>query len=146
MFCCFRGACRHVILCGMRSENSLRISPPLPNPEHLPLYQRGPGGFNDKPKETPNISPLYQRGAGGGFNDRPKKTPNISTFPKGQNISPFTKGGRGDLTKRAQSEQIPLNPPLVKGGLERNPPLVKGGLERKFPGFRSATTYPLCRP
>jgi hypothetical protein len=35
----FSETCRHAILSGMRSENSLGISPPLPNPEHLSLCQ-----------------------------------------------------------------------------------------------------------
>jgi hypothetical protein len=33
-------------------------------PKYLPLYQRGPGGFNDRPKETPNISPFCKGGRG----------------------------------------------------------------------------------
>jgi hypothetical protein len=49
----------------MRSENSLGISPPLPNPEHLPpLVKGGWGGFNDRPKKTPNISPFIKGGRG----------------------------------------------------------------------------------
>jgi hypothetical protein len=81
----FSETCRHAILSGMRSENSLGISPlfakprtppPLPNPKYLPLYQTP----NTLPLyQTPNTLPLYQRGPGG-FNDRPKKTPNISPF------------------------------------------------------------------
>jgi hypothetical protein len=62
----FSETCRHTILAGMRSENSLGISPPLPNPEHLPpLVKGGWGGFNDRPKKTPNISPFSKGGLGG---------------------------------------------------------------------------------
>jgi hypothetical protein len=58
----FSETCRHAILSGMLSENSLRISP---------------------------------------------------LFRKGQNISPFCKGGRGDLTIGQRKPQI--SPPFVKG-------------------------------
>jgi hypothetical protein len=93
----------------MRSENSLRISPPfpkaqispplpkakisppLPNPKHPPPLQRGPGGFNDRPRSPPNISPF-------------RKTPNIS---------PFRKGGRGDFHGRRGLQTIlPYHPEL----------------------------------
>jgi hypothetical protein len=62
----------------------------LPNPEHLPpLVKGGWGGFNDRPKKTPNISPFTKGGRGDFI--RPKETPNIS---------PFRKGGRGDFHSR----------------------------------------------
>jgi hypothetical protein len=36
--------------------------PLLPKPENLPLLQRGPGGFNDRLKKTPKISPFCKGG------------------------------------------------------------------------------------
>jgi hypothetical protein len=111
MFCCFRK------LAGMQPKIASEYLPPLP--------KGGRGGFNDRPKETPNISPF-------------RKGQNISIFCKGQNISPFRKGGRGNFHSRevmVETEavmekiyrviEIPPDPPFSKGGNVL--PFFKGG-------------------
>jgi hypothetical protein len=113
MFCCFRK------LSGMQPKIASEYLPPLP--------KGGRGGFNDRPKETPNISPF-------------RKGQNISIFCKGQNISPFRKGGRGNFHSRevmVETEvvmekiyrviEIPPDPPFSKGGNVL--PFFKGGGE-----------------
>jgi hypothetical protein len=81
MFCCFRK------LFGIRS---LPACDPKIVSEYLHLFAKA------------KISPPFVKGAGG-FNDRPKETPNISLFHKGQNISPFCKGGRGGFSQPASN-------------------------------------------
>jgi hypothetical protein len=85
MFCCFRK------LAGMRSFPACH---PKIASEYLPLYQTpNTSPLCQAPNTSPlcqalNTLPLYQRGPGG-FNDRPKKTPNTSSLCQAPNTSPL---------------------------------------------------------
>jgi hypothetical protein len=65
----FSGTCRHA------AEDSIRISPPFAKGE--------PGGFNDRPKKTPNISPFAKGEPGGDLTIGQRKPQIPPPLPKG---------------------------------------------------------------
>jgi hypothetical protein len=89
MFCCFRILAGMRSLSGMRSENSLGISPPFAKPRTPPPFA--------KPRTPPPFA----------------KTPNTLPLCQTPNTSPFTKGGRGDFhSRRGLQTMLPYNPGL----------------------------------
>jgi hypothetical protein len=64
----FSETCRHAILCGIRSENSLGISPSFRKGQNIsPPFCKGGRGDLTIGQRKPRISPPFTKGGRGGF-------------------------------------------------------------------------------